>query len=200
MFLLSFEKKNAVENMSKDIEMLDFWTHKNVPRLRFYGWENKAYTYGISQKAEDFRFIGSEYELEKRPSGGGLVNHENDITYALVVPRGYVLAEMNALESYKVVHECIVRVCKFFGIDSCLCEESVKSEGVAICFVHPAKYDAMTVSGLKIAGAAQKRNRNGLLFQGSIDKGILGAISHDKFRYELGNEFAKMFNEDIEYL
>jgi lipoate-protein ligase A len=35
---------------------------------------------------------------------------------------------------------------------------------------------------MKIAGAAQKRNKRGLLFQGSIEKSSVGALDWDDFQ------------------
>ncbi len=38
-----------------------------------------------------------------------------------------------------------------------------------------------TATGAKIAGAAQKRNKHGLLFQGSIEKSAVGAVDWEEF-------------------
>jgi lipoate-protein ligase A len=51
-----------------------------------------------------------------------------------------------------------------------------------ICFQRAELYDVVnTATGAKIAGAAQKRNKHGLLFQGSIEKSSVGALDWDDF-------------------
>jgi len=48
--------------------------------------------------------------------------------------------------------------------------------GPGVCFQRPELYDVVqAATGEKIAGAAQKRNKHGLLFQGSIWRPAVGA-------------------------
>ncbi len=56
-------------------------------------------------------------------------------------------------------------------------------EAAGVCFQRAEIYDVVNErTGEKIAGAAQKRNKNGLLFQGSIWRPACGAaIDWDKF-------------------
>jgi lipoate-protein ligase A len=48
-----------------------------------------------------------------------------------------------------------------------------------------------TVTGLKIAGAAMKRNKNGLLLQGSIEKSRVDVIDWNQFQDRFETELAK---------
>ena len=58
-----------------------------------------------------------------------------------------------------------------------------------MCFERAEIFDVVhTVSGEKIAGGAQKRNKRGLLFQGSIWKPAAGGSSVDWERF--GADFA----------
>jgi lipoate-protein ligase A len=51
-----------------------------------------------------------------------------------------------------------------------------------VCFQRAELYDVVnTGNGAKIAGAAQKRNKHGLLFQGSIEKSSVGPVDWEDF-------------------
>jgi lipoyl(octanoyl) transferase len=111
------------------------------------------------------------------------VDHRNDWTYTLVLPRGHVLYDERAAQSYRIVHECLAAALVAQGRPAAVKTESdpaVVSPG--ICFQHAELYDVVQpATGAKIAGAAQKRNKHGLLFQGSIEKAATGAVDWDEF-------------------
>jgi lipoate-protein ligase A len=56
-----------------------------------------------------------------------------------------------------------------------------------VCFERAEIFDVVHAdSGAKIAGGAQKRNKRGLLFQGSVWRPAAGAVDWDRF----GEDFA----------
>ena len=55
-----------------------------------------------------------------------------------------------------------------------------------VCFANPVSADVM-VNGQKVAGAAQRRTRSGLLHQGSIQHVDLGNGFAERFAKELSN-------------
>ncbi len=60
---------------------------------------------------------------------------------------------------------------------------SLPPAGEGICFQRAELYDVVNSrSAAKIAGAAQKRNKHGLLFQGSIEKGAVAPLDWDEFQ------------------
>jgi lipoate-protein ligase A len=48
-----------------------------------------------------------------------------------------------------------------------------------------------TATGAKIAGAAMKRNKHGLLLQGSIEKSRVGAVDWERFHELFAAEIAR---------
>jgi lipoate-protein ligase A len=109
------------------------------------------------------------------------VDHRDDWTYTLVIPRGHPLAEERASQSYRVVHECLAAALAAQGVAAELQPEvdpeKAAAEGAVpgVCFQKAERFDVvMAGTGDKIAGAAQKRNRNGMLFQGSVWKPAAG--------------------------
>ena len=178
--LLPTRTAGAAENMAVDFLLLQRYPDPPTPRFRHYGWRGPAWTFGYSQK---IAFVRGQIptdptgELCRRATGGGVVDHREDWTYALVIPRGHALEELRATQSYRVVHECLASALRAQGVPAEVkptCEPIAEgAENICgpagVCFQRAELYDVVqTESGAKIAGAAQKRNKHGLLFQGSI--------------------------------
>ena len=53
-------------------------------------------------------------------------------------------------------------------------------------------------SGAKVAGAAQKRSKHGLLFQGSIAKSALGAVDWEAFAEDFTTRLAATLGAEAE--
>jgi len=177
----------AAENMALDFLLLQRYPEPAAPRFRHYEWRTAAFTFGFSQKIGFVRANlppGETLDLCRRPTGGGIVDHRHDWTYALVLPRGHALYDERAAQSYRAVHECLAAALVALGQPAAVkmqcepCEES----GPGVCFQRAELYDVVhSATGAKIAGAAQKRNKHGLLFQGSIEKAAVGAVDWDDF-------------------
>ncbi len=136
------------------------------PILRFYGWSEPAATFGYSQRYLEFAALTPLRPLIRRSTGGGLVPHANDWTYSVVVPPGHDWYELSAVASYQRIHDWLRRSFAHCGINTELapCGDPA---GPGQCFVGAEKHDLL-LGQCKIAGAAQRRNRQGLLIQGSI--------------------------------
>lgn len=165
---------SAAENMAHDLLLLQRY-QEEVVRFRHYDWREPAFTFGLSQAIEYVRAQLPEgsFDLCRRPSGGGVVDHRNDWTFALVFPRGHDLCEMDARASYRVVHEALAAALQAQGEDVMLQLPPDEPEGFhapSVCFQRAEVYDVIRADGPKVAGAAQKRNKHGLLLQGSIER------------------------------
>ncbi len=179
---------SAAENMAVDFLLLQRYPHAIAPRFRHYAWRRPAFTFGYSQKIAFVREQlppDAHFDLCRRPTGGGLVDHRDDWTYALVIPRGHPLEELRASQSYRVVHEALAEALRSQGVPAELSEPKPEADSGAagVCFERAEVSDVVRAdTGAKIAGAAQKRNKHGLLFQGSIAKAVAGAaIDWDAF-------------------
>lgn len=181
--LLPSRHGGAAENMAIDFLLLQRYPDAGVARFRHYGWHRPAFTFGYSQK---FAFIqaqlpaGERFDLCRRPTGGGLVDHREDWTYALVIPRGHPLEDMRATQSYREVHEALAAALRLQGVDAITQQVRAEADEAAgpagVCFQRAEVHDVIrAATGEKIAGAAQKRNKRGLLFQGSLWRPAVGA-------------------------
>ncbi len=176
----------AAENMALDFLLLQRYPEAAAPRFRHYEWRGPAFTFGYSQKIEFVRAnlpTGESFDLCRRPTGGGIVDHRHDWTYGLVLPRGHVLYDERAAQSYRIIHACLAAALGELGQPAAVkteCEPC--ADGPGICFQRAERYDVVNaLTGAKIAGAAQKRNKHGLLFQGSIEKSAVGPVDWDDF-------------------
>jgi len=117
-------------------------------------------------------------DLCRRPTGGGIVDHRRDWTYALVIPREHDWWEARATESYRAVHACLAQAFQELGQPAVVKTQAdpAPEAGPGVCFERAELHDVVHGrSGVKIAGAAQKRNKHGLLMQGSIWKPAVDA-------------------------
>jgi lipoate-protein ligase A len=153
--------RTGPENMA-----IDDWLSRvsRKPVLRIYGWRGDWMSLGYFGKAEEI-FPGRAFV--RRPTGGGIVDHREDWTYSLVVPRGWSLAEMPVLASYQKIHQSLQLFLQMNGVD-CQLMDSLSDHQGGWCFHNPVRYDLVDRHGRKIAGAGQRRNRNALLHQGSL--------------------------------
>jgi lipoyl(octanoyl) transferase len=200
LHVLPVRTGGAAENMALDFLLLQRYPEPGTPRFRHYAWRAPAFTFGYAQKIAFVRAqlpANDRVELCRRPTGGGIVDHREDWTYAVVIPRGHPLEEMPASHSYRAVHEALAEALRLQGVGAVTKSAGADSgEGPGgVCFQRAEIYDVVDESsGAKIAGAAQKRNKHGLLFQGSLWKPAAatdGAMDWPRFHDDFAGGVAR---------
>jgi lipoate-protein ligase A len=152
--------------MALDEALLESMPRLDRPALRFYGWTQPAATFGYFQHYSDVERLTLLRPLVRRPTGGGIVPHDADWTYSVAFPPSHEWYALAATESYRRVHAWIQAAFARFNLSVELAPVSLKA-GPGQCFVGYEKSDVLW-KGQKIAGAAQRRRRDGLLIQGSV--------------------------------
>lgn len=152
--------------MALDEALLDSAVRLDFPILRFYGWTEPAASFGYFQHYADVESATELRPLVRRPTGGGIVPHDRDWTYSAVFPPAHPWYSFDAIESYRQIHEWIRRAFARLNAKTALAPEALKA-GPGQCFVGYEKFDLLW-GGQKIAGAAQRRAKQGLLIQGSV--------------------------------
>ena len=180
----------AAFNMALDEALLDSMPRLQNPVLRFYGWTEPAASFGYFQKYSEIERTTILRPLVRRPTGGGLVPHDADWTYSVAFPTTHEWYGITAIESYRRVHEWIQAAFAELNVATELAPCCKKSEP-GQCFVGYEKFDVLW-HGKKIAGAAQRRNKLGLLIQGSVQPPPLGLKRND-WEHAMQNVSAKMF-------
>ena len=155
--------RSAAENMAVD-EVL-FLTAV-CPVFRSYRWVRPSVSIGYFTPWDEVaaRFPGRD--LVRRWTGGGIVEHGQDFTYSLVCPTGEGFP--TTTEFYRSVHLAIANILRTSGcpVEMAQLTEPIRSSA---CFENAVRFD-LKLRGEKIAGAAIRRNRKGLLLQGSIQR------------------------------
>ncbi len=152
--------------MALDEALLEAMPRLQTPVLRFYGWTEPAATFGYFQKFSEVAATTQLRPLIRRPTGGGIVPHDADWTYSAAFPPGHKWHSLKAEESYRRIHDCLRLAFAMLKVETELapcCQKSLPGQ----CFVGHEKFDLLW-HGKKIAGAAQRRNKLGLLIQGSV--------------------------------
>ncbi len=142
------------------------------PTLRLYRWQPPAISLGLLQPFEAInetacRQLG--FEIVRRPSGGGAVLHQHEITYAVVVDGKLCPYGSSVLSTYRWLAEGLKAGLKRLGVDISLSppSQSTSPATKSFCFARLTDAD-LSVNGRKLGGAAQARKRNFLLQHGSI--------------------------------
>lgn len=159
--LLLDPKSSAAANMAIDESLLRL---VRAPVLRIYGWNEACVSIGYFQKAA---VVSPGTPFVRRYTGGGLVEHGRDLTYTLVLPAGHALTLAGTLPSYQAIHRGVAAALQAAGVECRLATAQPKKDHPS-CFLKPVPADVLDAQGNKLAGAAQRRTKQGCLHQGTI--------------------------------
>ncbi len=208
--ILPYNFGNAFQQMANDILLLENYPYPDAIRFRFYDWNKPSITFGYSQSYQWVinQLAKKEIQICRRPTGGGLVDHQNSWTYTLIIPASSNFYREKPSILYKYIHECLKSAMEILSISAKLfpcCNDPDYSnynlsKDIAIspqleshCFQLPSAHDVIcSKSDEKIAGAALKRNKYGLLFQGTISKTLL-EVDETKFQNSFTENLAALF-------
>jgi len=184
---------SAAMNMAIDEALLE---HATVPSIRLYKWHSPALSFGYFGKLADVADYAFERDLVRRWTGGGIVLHGDDLTYSIVIPASDAASGESSISIYGKIHRALAHALNGIGEGAVVaggidpsCGSGFANRAAVIasgysCFANPVRADVM-IDGRKVAGAAQRRTRSGLVQQGSI-QGV-----------DLGNSFAQRFAEAL---
>lgn len=154
----------AEENMEIDRKLLA--ELKDEPILHLYRFAKPSATFGHFIKIEEHLKTPSMLDLAKRPTGGGIIFHTFDLAFSVLLPATHVAFSDNTLSNYHYINSAVARALEAVDL---LPDEPLPLDPPSqhFCMAKPTKYDVM-IKGRKLAGAAQRKMKQGLLHQGSI--------------------------------
>jgi lipoate-protein ligase A len=176
--------RSAAMNMAMDEALLE---SAIFPTLRFYRWRCPALSFGYFGFYSDVADQRGDREIVRRWTGGGVVPHGVDLTYSVVIPAIHPFFARSSLAIYSDLHDAIRKALEANGIAASL-TNAVSPKISEECFANAVRADVIS-QGRKIAGAAHRRSRAGLLHQGSIQKTELPG----RFRNDLAGAVCDRF-------
>ena len=172
--LLTAPALNVYQQMALDETLVHRYPGSCV--LRFYEWTSaSAATFGYAQFVNQVRrglqqrsFAG---DICRRPTGGGVVYHTEDLTFSLVFP-----STQRPSEIYKQLHGAIQAALVLSGFSSALFVQKSAAQAYApsqhnqanACFTNPVENDLLQANGQKMLGGAIRRFGTTVLYQGSL--------------------------------
>jgi lipoate-protein ligase A len=160
-------------NMARDEALLECVGAERSPAtLRLYQWEPPTVSLGYFQAYADFEALeppAGRLPVVRRQTGGGAILHDEELTYALVLPVSHRLAR-GATRLYEMAHDAIIQVLEEAGMSAwrgCRTDDSTPRSGPFFCFSRRHCLDVLAGQE-KLAGSAQRRTRQGVLQHGSI--------------------------------
>lgn len=174
--LIRSKPASAIYNMALDEKIFFRFMKDGIPVFRIYSWQAPSFTYGVSQKNPGREIILSQCAkdgiyLAKRMTGGGILFHNDEITYSLVCGKEDVGEEKEVFVSYRNICVFLIAFYRSLGLNPSFALEGDDFE--KRCAAHPLcsasreKYD-IVINGRKIGGNAQKRNKEAIFQHGSI--------------------------------
>jgi lipoyl(octanoyl) transferase len=193
---------SAPMNMAIDEALLDYARN---PVVRFYRWQSPALSFGYFGRFADVARYQPKRDVVRRWTGGGIVFHGEDLTYSLVIPAKHAAFNESSTLIYEKIHQALCNVLVATGkrpelksvaavsdcrihIGSAVRDRRFSSTAIhdagCNCFANPVRADVI-LDGGKVAGAAQRRTRRGLLQQGSIQGIVIQDNLTEQFAHAL---------------
>lgn len=158
---------NPYMNMAIDEGIVQAFSKKELPILRFYDWSEPAISIGYSQRAGEVLEVDlckkEGIPIIRRPTGGGVVFHGIDITYSVILPKTFTA---NIQDTFLWIQSNIKKGLEALGINVNLYNIK-ESSPLRYCFTSPNISDLMA-GGRKLAGLAGRRIKGKILCQGYI--------------------------------
>jgi len=163
---------DAYEQMAAD-ELL-CGALRSAYTLRFYNWREPGITFGYSQRHKAVLDAisparRSTHAIVRRPTGGGVVIHETDLTFSFIFPSPGVYFEPG--KTYDRLHKAISSAYEAAGVGFSLLREKTKDYSVndplMDCFLKPVNMDIL-YNGKKVLGGALRKFGDRMLYQASF--------------------------------
>ena len=166
---------SAASNMALDEKIFKHYLEDGVGVLRLYRWKGPSFTYGFSQEPKSqidlAGCVTDAVEVVKRITGGGILFHDDEITYSFVCSKSDLGEPQGVFVDYRNICGFLLRFYESLGLvpDFALSQPGFKDRCAAheLCSAAHEKYD-IVLGGKKIGGNAQKRNRQVIFQHGSI--------------------------------
>ena len=165
---------SGAENMAIDLELLERADATGDAFLRLYRFDPPCLSFGRNEVTTGYDRAAIErlgLDVIRRPTGGGSVWHEHELTYAVAAP----ITTFGGLRAaYRTIHERLAAALRSLGIGAALAPSlhgppppSTALHPPSPCFATPVGGEVL-VAGRKLVGSAQARRGRAFLQHGSM--------------------------------
>jgi lipoate-protein ligase A len=142
--------------------------------VRTYEWSIPTLSLGYFQRASEFESDDrwTSVPIVRRPTGGGALWHDIEVTYAVVIPGHHPFARPSRA-LYRSIHEAIINQIRSLGIPAIrrgigeFDEELESRPRPFLCFNDRDEEDVV-FRNAKLVGSAQRRRSGAILQHGSL--------------------------------
>ena len=184
--ILPYLLESPFQTMERDKKIFRTFS---APVLRFYRWARPAVSFGRTRGIEnqiERAALEKGWQVVGRPTGGGIVEHANDLCFSLFWPKTDSTFPWKVADSYAAIHEWIAEGLKELGVETSSVYQKNRETGW--CFQTAVCHD-LVADGKKIVGGAQWREKDKALHQGSIQTPLpptAVSVLEEKFRNKFG--------------
>lgn len=165
-----------------------------LPVLRFFRWSTPTLTFGRLQDHHDAAnrtmLLGAR-AMARRPTGGGTVVHDKDLSFSLSWRRDHPFFPVCLKNIYRGIHETARGALHGLGVETSLHKPAGRAAAGIMCFEEPVEDDLMW-NGKKVLGGAMRVTARGRLYQGNLIWEEMG-LDVRRVTGALSEAFEKMF-------
>ena len=163
--VLPFSLNSPERNMEIDISLAEESEKNGVFHFRWYGWNKLCLSFGWSQKVLFETFEGNIPKV-LRPTGGGILIHGWDISYAFTTPSGVF---KGILDLYRFVSKIFVETFRGLGVNASFSRNKKGNyRQRVLCQLVPTFGEVVIGNKKLVASAVREFNRGNFLIHGSI--------------------------------
>ena len=168
--LLEPRGRSGPENMAVDAALLERADRMGEAFLRLYRFDPPCLSFGRNEASGGYdraAIARLAIDVLRRPTGGGAVWHDQELTYAVAAP----IAALGGLrQAYHAIHTRLAAAVRSLGVDAALALHRPAPPSTAFhrpCFAAPVGGEVL-VRARKLVGSAQVRRGGAFLQHGSI--------------------------------
>ncbi len=183
--LLEPQGRSGPENMAVDVALLERADRMGEAFLRLYRFDPPCLSFGRNEASGGYdraAIARLAIDVLRRPTGGGAVWHEQELTYAVAAP----IAVLGGLrQAYHAIHGRLAAAVRSLGVDAVLALHRPAPPSTAFhrpCFAAPVGGEVL-VRTRKLVGSAQMRRGGAFLQHGSIlldgSQDVIAAVTRE---------------------
>lgn len=160
----------GAEQMAVDAGLMARARETGEAACRVYGWDRPTLSFGrheaVSGRFDPSTLEARGYGAVRRPTGGRVLLHEDEVTYSVTAP---VVDGESLRAAFRRINGLLADALASLGVAPSVAAPATRERrpGADACFAAPSAGE-LVVDGRKLVASAQRREAGALLQHGSI--------------------------------